>query len=96
MDLDDQLRRYFGANDIATLPPDALAAGTERMLVDFGLTRDRNERFALWTLMFVLGVAPDLDAAFPRAEDRDAARNIMDLMARPREDRTGEDQAGAE
>jgi len=30
MDFDDQLRRYFGTADPATLNPDALAEGTER------------------------------------------------------------------
>ncbi len=81
MDLDDQLRRYFGTSDIASLPEAALAAGTEHMLVDFGLTRDRNRRFALWALMHMLGVAPDLDVAFKDPQDREAARNFMDLAA---------------
>lgn len=37
MDFDDQLRRYFGTTDLATLRPEALAAGVERMQVDLGL-----------------------------------------------------------
>lgn len=81
MDLDDQLRRYFGTSDIASLPAAALAAGTEHMLVDFGLTKDRNRRFALWALMHMLGVAPDLDVAFKDPQDREAARNFMDMSA---------------
>ncbi|MEG3145939.1 hypothetical protein U1839_14860 [Sphingomonas sp. RT2P30] len=81
MDLDDQLRRYFGTSDIASLPEAALAAGTEHMLVDFGLAKDRNRRFALWALMHMLGVAPDLDIAFKDSQDREAARNFMDLAA---------------
>jgi hypothetical protein len=81
MDLDDQLRRYFGTSDIATLSEAALAAGTEHMLVDFGLAKDRNRRFALWALMHMLGVAPDLDVAFTDPQDREAARNFMDLAA---------------
>ena len=81
MDLDDQLRRYFGTSDIAALSEAALAAGTEHMLVDFGLTKDRNQRFALWALMHMLGVAPDLDVAFKDPRDREAARNFMDLAA---------------
>jgi len=79
MDFDDQLRRYFGTADIATLSPDGLAAGAERMRVDFGMTQDRGRRFALWTLMHMLGVAPDLDVAFEDPADRDAARNFMEL-----------------
>jgi hypothetical protein len=88
MNLDDQLRRYFGTSDIASLPEAALAAGTEHMLVDFGMAKDRNRRFALWALMHMLGVAPDLDVAFKDPQDRDAARNFMDLAA---DDDEGED-----
>lgn len=79
MDLDDQLRRYFGTADFATLAPEAFAAGTERMLVEFGLEKDRGRRFALWALMHSLGVAPDLDVAFKSAEDRDLARDFMEM-----------------
>jgi hypothetical protein len=80
MDFDDQLRRYFGTTDLSTLKPDAVAAGVERMRVDLGLTSDRDRRFALWTLLYMLGAAPDLDVAFADEEDREAARNFMDLI----------------
>ena len=85
MDLDDRLRHYFGTADLATLPASAFEAGVERMRVEFGLEQDRPRRFALWTLMFMLGVAPDLDLAFKDEADRDAARDFMDLA-----DRAGE------
>lgn len=85
MDLDDQLRRYFGTTDLAAMPPEALAAGIERMQVDLGLEKDRGRRFALWALMHMLGAAPDLDVAFEDEADREAARNFMDLAARPGE-----------
>ena len=81
MNLDDQIRRYFGAPDLASVPPEALAAGIEHMQVDLGLTKDRGERFALWALLHILGSAPDLDVAFKSEEDRDAARNFIDLIA---------------
>ena len=81
MNLDDQVRRYFGTSDLASVPAEALNAGIEHMLVDLGLTRDRGERFALWALLHILGSAPDLDVAFESADDRQAARNFMDLMA---------------
>ena len=81
MDLDDQFRRYFGTADMTSLSPAAFEAGTEKMRVDFGLESDRPRRFALWTLMYMLGVAPDLDVAFKDEADRDAARNFMDLAA---------------
>ncbi|MBN8808211.1 MAG: hypothetical protein J0I47_08235 [Sphingomonas sp.] len=82
MDLDDRLRHYFGTADLATLTPAAFAAGTERMRVEFGLERDRPRRFALWTLMHMLGVAPGLDVAFADPADRDAARDFMEIVER--------------
>ena len=86
MNLDDQLRRYFGTDDLAAIAPASLAAGLDRMRVDFGLERDRARRFALWTLMHMLGAAPDLDVAFDNAADRDAARNFMDLADNDNDD----------
>lgn len=81
MQLDDLFRRYFGSDDPTTISPAALEAGIEHCLVEFGLEKDRDKRFALWTLLYMLGSAPDLDIAFKNEEDREAARNFMDLMA---------------
>lgn len=81
MQLDDQLRRYFGSAELAALTPEAIAAGTERISVDLGLEKDRSRRFALWVLLYMLGAAPDLDIAFKDEADREAARNFMDLGA---------------
>jgi hypothetical protein len=86
MDFDDQLRRYFGTSDLPAVPPQALAAGIERMRVDLGLETDRGRRFALWALMHMLGEAPELDVAFKDSEDREAARNFMDLAGLAGED----------
>jgi hypothetical protein len=80
MNLDDQFRRYFGTSDLTSVPPEALNAGIEHMKVDLGLTKDRSERFALWALLHTMGSAPDLDVVFKSDEDRDAARNLMDLI----------------
>ena len=80
MDFDDQLRRYFGTTDIGAIPAPALTAGLDRMRVDLGMEQDRGRRFALWAVMHILGSAPDLDVAFESAEDRDAARNFMELL----------------
>jgi hypothetical protein len=85
MDFDDQLRRYFATDDLATLSPAALEAGVERMRVDFGMEKDRARRFALWTLLYMLGGAPDLDVAFEDAADRDSARDFMDMIDRMQE-----------
>ncbi|USU06820.1 hypothetical protein NF700_08010 [Sphingomonadaceae bacterium OTU29MARTA1] len=82
MNLDDQMRRYFGTTDMSAVPAEALAAGIEHMRVDLGLERDRSRRFALWTLLYMLDAAPALDVAFEDAADRDAARNLMDLSER--------------
>ena len=81
MNLDDLLQRYFATNDLGSLMPSGLAAGTERLQVDLGLETDREKRFALWSLLYLLGEAPELDVAFADPADRDAARNLMDLMA---------------
>ena len=80
MNLDDQIRRYFGTSNLASVPPEALNAGIEHMKVDLGLTEDRRERFAIWALLHTLGSAPDLDVVFDSAGDREAARNFMDLI----------------
>ena len=80
MNFDDQMRRYFGATDLSSVPPAALEAGVEHMKVDLGLTSDRGERFALWALLHVLGSAPDLDAVFENEHEREAARNFMDVL----------------
>ncbi|HEY9552494.1 hypothetical protein [Allosphingosinicella sp.] len=85
MEFDDQMRRYFGTVQLASLPPQALAAGIERMQVDLGLERDRGRRFALWALLHMLGAAPDLDVAFEDEADREAARSFMDLADKPQE-----------
>ena len=82
MDFDDQLRRYFATDDITAISPDTLAAGVEHMRVDFGMEKDRGRRFALWTLMHMFGVAPDLDVAFKDEADRNAARDFMEMVER--------------
>ena len=86
MDFDDQLRRYFGTTDLSALTPEAIDASIERMQVDLGLEKDRSRRFALWALLHMLGAAPDLDVAFKDDQDREAARNFMDLAAQSDED----------
>jgi hypothetical protein len=82
MDFDDLLRRYFGTSQIAEMTPEVQAAGVERLRVDLGLEADRGKRFALWSVLYLLGAAPDLDVAFKDPADREAARDLMDLLAR--------------
>jgi hypothetical protein len=80
MDFDDQLRRYFATADLEAISPDALKAGIEKMRVDLGLEHDRARRFALWSLLYMLGASPDLDIVFKDGADRDAARDFMDMI----------------
>ncbi|MCP5397313.1 MAG: hypothetical protein H6918_11395 [Sphingomonadaceae bacterium] len=85
MEFDDQLRRFFGTDDLASLSPAGLAAGIEKLQVDFGLEQSRERRFALWTLLHMFGAAPDLDVAFDNEDDRNSARDFMELMERAAE-----------
>jgi len=86
MEMQDLLLRYFGTPDLAEVDPVALPAGIDRMRVDFGLERDRGRRFALWTLLYMFDAAPDLDVAFKDPADREAARNMMDMIAATKPD----------
>lgn len=81
MDFDGLLQRYFGTSDLSEASPTAVEAGVDRLRVDFGLEKERERRFALWSLLYILGQAPDLDIAFEEEADREAARNLMDLLA---------------
>lgn len=82
MELDDQIRRYFATDDLESITNSALEAGVERMLVDFGMEKDRGQRFALWTLLFMFGAAPNLEVAFDNEEDRNSARDFMEMSER--------------
>lgn len=82
MDFDQLLVQFFGTAEIADLPPEQLTAGVDRLRLQFGLERDEGRRFALWSLMYMLGVAPDLDDAFEDEGDKEAARDFMDMADR--------------
>jgi hypothetical protein len=86
MDFDQLLVRFFGTAEIDTLPPQKLTEGIDLLRLQFGLERDEGRRFALWCLMHMLGVAPDLDEAFEDEEDREAARDFMDMADREIDD----------
>lgn len=81
MNFDDLLHRYFGTLDMSQVSPGVLTAGIDRLRVDLGLEQDPSRRFALWSLLYMLGQAPDLDVAFKDEADREAARNLMDMLA---------------
>ena len=84
--MQDALLRYFGTTDLASVEPAAVGAGVEHMLVDFGLEKDRGKKFALWSLLYMLDAAPDLEVAFKNEADREAARNLMDLLVASQSD----------
>lgn len=79
MELQDLLLRYFGSTELDALDPAAIPAALERMHVDFGLEKDPGHKFALWTLMLMLGDAPDIDTAFKDPAEREAARRFLEL-----------------
>ena len=81
MDLDDLLQRYFGTSDLAQASPAMQVAGFDRLRVALGLETDPPRRFALWSLLYMLGQAPELGVAFKEDADREAARYLMDLLA---------------
>ena len=81
MNLNDLLLRYFGTTSLSDVTPAVLETGIDRLRVELGLEKDRARRFALWSLLYMLGQAPDLDVAFKEEADREAARNLMDLVA---------------
>ncbi|MFV0625375.1 hypothetical protein ACBY01_15370 [Sphingomonas sp. ac-8] len=82
MDFDQLVIRFFGTDDIGSLPPDQLVAGVERLRLQFGLEKDGGRCFALWCLLYTLGVTPGLDSAFDEEDDRNAARDFMDVADR--------------
>ena len=82
MNLDDLLQRFFGTSNLSEASPAMQETGIDRLRVDFGLETDGPKRFALWSLLYMLGHAPELDVAFKEEADRDdTARNLMDLLA---------------
>ena len=86
MDFDDLLQRYFDTSDLSQASPAVQEAGIDRLQVDFGLETDSSRKFALWSLLYMLGHAPDIDIAFDDEAEREAARNLMDLIAASSDD----------
>jgi len=80
MDFDQLLVQFFGTPELGDLTPEQLTAGLDRLRLQFGLEKDGGRRFALWCLAYMLGAAPDLHVAFKDEEDREAARDFMDMI----------------
>lgn len=64
MDLDALLLHYFGTDEPELLDESAVARGKERLAIDFGVEQEPSRKFALWTLMEGLGIAPTPADAF--------------------------------
>ncbi|PXA91970.1 hypothetical protein DMC47_24560 [Nostoc sp. 3335mG] len=79
MNLETLIRHYFGTDDVDAIGKDALTLGEEKLAVDFGVERDPGRKFALWTLMDGLGIAPPPAEAFEKAPAlRRAAEDYLD------------------
>ena len=81
----DLLKRYFGTTDLTQASPAMQEAGVDRLRMDLGLETDRPERFALWSLLYMLGQAPDFDVAFNDEADREAALTCWTSSPAPAE-----------
>ncbi|MDP3907614.1 hypothetical protein [Novosphingobium sp.] len=58
MDLDALIQHFFETGDPATLTEAEYELGLERLRIGFGVEREPGRKFALWTLLDALGVAP--------------------------------------
>lgn len=58
MDLDALILHFFHTEDPAELTETDYERGLERLKIGFGVEREPGRKFALWTLMDALGVAP--------------------------------------
>ena len=80
MDLDALLLHYFGTDDPDAIADTEHARGLERLRIDFGVEQEPSRKFALWTLMQALGVAPDPAEAFEKEPAlRRAAEDYLTL-----------------
>lgn len=66
MDLDALILHFFGTGDPAELTEADYELGIERLKIGFGVEREPGRKFALWTLLDALGVAPLPADAFAR------------------------------
>ena len=80
MDLDALLLHYFSTEAPETLDEAALAAGVERLALDFGVERSPERRFALWVLLDSFGAAPSPTDAFEDPAHSEAANRYLDAL----------------
>lgn len=92
MDLDSLILHFFETEDPATLTEADYELGLERLKISFGVEREPGRKFALWTLMEALGVAPLPADAFAEEPALKAAAEQY-LSAAFRLERFGDDDA---
>lgn len=66
MDLDALIIHFFGAADPAELTEAEYERALEKLKIAFGVEREPGRKFALWTLMDALGIAPLPAEAFAK------------------------------
>lgn len=66
MDLDALILHFFHTEDPSELTEAEYELGLERLKIGFGVEREPGRKFALWTLMDALGVAPLPAEAFAK------------------------------
>ena len=92
MDLDTLIQHFFGADDPGALSEAEFALGLEQLRIGFGVEREPSRRFALWSLMDGLGIAPLPAEAFAKepllkaaAEDYLKAAYRLERFGEPEE-----------
>lgn len=92
MDLDALILHFFGTDDPAQLTEAEYDRALEQLRIGFGVEREPGRKFALWTLMDALGVAPLPADAFAKQPMLKAAAEDY-LKAAFRLERFGPDDA---
>lgn len=73
MELDGLLLHFFGTEDPASLTEAEFERGIGQLEIAFGVEREPSRRFALWTLLEALGLAPLPAEAFAKEPQLKAA-----------------------
>lgn len=73
MELDALIQHFFGTEDPAELTEADYDRALERLKIAFGIEREPGRKFALWTLMDALGIAPLPAEAFAKEPQLKAA-----------------------
>ena len=72
---------YFGTDDLDAIAEEDFARGQDKLALDFGVEREPGRRFALWTLMDGIGIAPLPAEAFGKPEDAKLKRAAEDYLS---------------